>query len=94
MLSLCLPALPRPALPPRHDACAAPLYWLYCSGLQQQYVLYSQPSLGAEARVVLDPNSLSTDGTVSHVLPVFHGGTCVCVSCHDGRHECAGKGPL
>lgn len=37
-------------------------YW-HNNGLQNQYVLYTQSDLNGPARVVLDPNSLSNDGT-------------------------------
>lgn len=40
-------------------------YYYYNSGLQQQYVIYSQASITGEATVFLDPNTLSADGTVA-----------------------------
>ncbi|HUR91289.1 MAG TPA: prolyl oligopeptidase family serine peptidase [Gemmatimonadaceae bacterium] len=40
-------------------------FWLENSGLQNQSVLYIQPAAAAKARVLLDPNTLSADGTVA-----------------------------
>ena len=46
-------------------------------GLQSQSVLYTQPSLDAPPTVLLDPNTMSADGTVALSMTAVS---------HDGRH--------
>ncbi|KAI4336726.1 hypothetical protein L6164_015217 [Bauhinia variegata] len=53
---------------PRYDPPfrrADKFFYFHNSGLQPQNVLYVQNSLDGEAEVLLDPNALSEDGTVS-----------------------------
>ena len=52
-------------------------YYYHNSGLQNQYVLFTQDSLDGEARVLMDPNSWSKDGTVALSGTAFS---------DDGRH--------
>ncbi|CEL97891.1 unnamed protein product [Vitrella brassicaformis CCMP3155] len=40
-------------------------YYYHNSGLQQQYVLYTLPSLDAPSRCAFDPNTWSEDGTIA-----------------------------
>lgn len=65
------PALPPPQQLYNYEKYGTPYrrgqryYCSHNSGLQNQFVLYSQGSLEGEARVLLDPNTLSDDGTVA-----------------------------
>jgi prolyl oligopeptidase len=51
-------------------------FYFHNDGLQNQAVLYTTPSLGSKAAVLLDPNTLSKDGTVA---------LNTCSVSHDGR---------
>ena len=60
---------PRPALvvqlPATPDDCAQRYVFSLNTGLQAQSVLYTQATLTAEKQLLLDPNKLSSDGTVA-----------------------------
>lgn len=60
-----------PAVPLLLCLSADRYYYYYNSGLQQQYVLYGQDSLTADPVVLLDPNTLSDDGTIALKDAVF-----------------------
>jgi prolyl oligopeptidase len=53
---------PKVSLPFR---VAGKLYYARNTGLQRQSVFYSRSSLGAPPKLVLDPNSLSADGSIA-----------------------------
>lgn len=52
-------------------------YFFKNDGLQNQSILYEKATIDGEATVLLDPNSLSTDGTVALTGASFS---------HDGKH--------
>ena len=59
------------------------------SGLQNQSVLYSVGSLADQATLLLDPNTLSTDGTVAlSGLSVSHDGKLMAYSLSASGSDC------
>ncbi|KAK9846596.1 hypothetical protein WJX81_007362 [Elliptochloris bilobata] len=63
-------------------------YFFLNTGLQQHSVLYTQASLDAEPQVLLDPNTLSSDGTVALTGQAFsHSGELMAYSLGSGGSD-------